>query len=153
MGWKVEKGRAYWVDFLSNEYLFLRLEGAEHILSPNSGLTLTCHLLVSVFAAFFVQLHNYINNNFKIFPWLCSLFPFPHWSSLVHSFPNSNLYKSLFLFFVSMRVWTQGLILALLLEQPRQPFFVLGIFEIGSRELFTLAGLEPDPSDLHPLGS
>jgi hypothetical protein len=34
----------------------------------------------------------------------------------------------------------------LLLEAHPQPFFVLGIFEIGSCELFAWVGLKPRPS-------
>jgi hypothetical protein len=43
------------------------------------------------------------------------------------------------IFFFSTRAWSQGLHL----EPFHQPFFVMGVFKIGSRELFACAGFEP----------
>jgi hypothetical protein len=51
------------------------------------------------------------------------------------------LYLFIYLF-CSTGVWAQGLHL----EPLHQPFFMMGIFEIGSRTLFPRAGLEPQSS-------
>jgi hypothetical protein len=48
----------------------------------------------------------------------------------------------LFIYLFGTAAWTQSLHL----EPLHQPFFVIGIFEIGSLELFAWAGFEPRSS-------
>jgi hypothetical protein len=55
---------------------------------------------------------------------------------------HTQISSSIF-FFVDIEVKTQGLTLALSLEPFHQAFFVLGIFEIGSCELFAWMGFKP----------
>jgi hypothetical protein len=62
------------------------------------------------------------------------------------------LYMVQYLFFRgegSSGAWTQGLYI----EPLHQPFFVMGFFEIESRELFALAGFELQSFWSLPLGS
>jgi hypothetical protein len=69
--------------------------------------------------------------------------------------PSDILKVVPFLCVCGTRLWTQGLTLArqALYHLNHQPWFVLGIFKIGSHELFPQAGLQSRSSDLCLLGS